>query len=292
MGNKSIKFTKNYFMLKIAIAFLLTFALVNYLEATINNPLQIHSGTLDVSDDKDTQIQNYYTHASTIIKKIQSVGSQKRIELIADVDKIADMIYDKYGEASSIAIFLKGYARFMAGKTKEAKPYYQNLLNSLRMYEYGINPESKYINFTKIPTYIYFGYYYQNIERNNKEAIYYYNKCVDNNGKLLPNIEKQIEKINNAQKENTSKVQKNVVNNNKDIRYVPSEDMMIISWGSGRNYDEAYNNAKNNAVNQVISIFGTGTKEDFQIKGSKQFFKFKQSDGSIKLAIKTIIRVC
>lgn len=147
MGNKSIKFTKNYFMLKIAIAFLLTFALVNYLEATINNPLQIHSGTLDVSDDKDTQIQNYYTHASTIIKKIQSVGSQKRIELIADVDKIADMIYDKYGEASSIAIFLKGYARFMAGKTKEAKPYYQNLLNSLRMYEYGINPESKYINY-------------------------------------------------------------------------------------------------------------------------------------------------
>lgn len=201
MGNKSIKFTKNYFMLKIAIAFLLTFALVNYLEATINNPLQIHSGTmvmsnggtviLDVSDDKDTQIQNYYTHASTIIKKIQCVDSQKRIELIADVDKIADMIYDKYGEASSIAIFLKGYARFMAGKTKEAKTYYQKLLNSLRMYiEYDKNPENKYLNFTKTPTCIYFGYYYLNIERNNKEAIYYYNKCVDNNGKLLPNIEK------------------------------------------------------------------------------------------------------
>lgn len=291
MENKSIKFTKNYFKLKIAIAFLLTFALVNYLEATINNPLQIHSGTLDVSDDKDTQIQNYYTHASTIIKKIQCVDSQKRIELIADVDKIADMIYDKYGEASSIAIFLKGYARFMAGKTKEAKPYYQKLLNSLRMYiEYDKNPESKYLNFTKTPTCIYFGYYYLNIERNNKKAIYYYNKCVDNNGKLLPNIEKQIEKINNAQKENTSKVQKDVVNNNKDIRYVPSEDMMIISWGTGRNYDEAYNNAKNNAVNQVISIFGKGTKEDCQIKGSKQFFKFKQSDGSIKLAIKTIIK--
>ena len=57
--------------------------------------------------------------------------------------------------------------------------------------EYDKNPENKYLNFTKTPTCIYFGYYYLNIERNNKEAIYYYNKCVDNNGKLLPNIESE-----------------------------------------------------------------------------------------------------
>ena len=114
----------------------------------------------------------------------------------------------------------------------------------------------------------------------------------------MPNGETILTSIYNnskAQVNNQFIPECNIINNPQANevaeKYNPNEDMIIISWGIGNNYKEACNNAKDNAINQAISFCGSGTKANCQIKGGNYIFKFIQSDGSTKVAIKFTIKV-
>lgn len=104
---------------------------------------------------------------------------------------------------------------------------------------------------------------------------------------MLSGINVCLEKVKKASETGT-------VDNNKKpaarITYVPSEDMVIMAWGTGASYEEACNNANCNVINQVVSLFGNGTKDDCQIKGCRLICKFTQSDGSKKVATYSIIK--